>query len=48
MGFRDLNADDVRPMPGYSPFLNTPLTGAEFSSDPTRCEKLLAAFKRSM
>ncbi len=26
----------------------TPLTGAEFSTDPTRCQKLLLTFKRSM
>jgi hypothetical protein len=43
-----LNAANVRPLPGYSQFLNTPLTGAEFSSDPTRCQKLLTTFKRSM
>jgi hypothetical protein len=48
MGFRDLNAADVLSMPGYSEFLNTPLTGEEFSSGPTRCQKLLMTFKRDM
>jgi hypothetical protein len=48
MGFRDLNAADVLAVPGYDEFLNTPLTDARFSSDPTRCQKLLNTFKRSM
>jgi Sensors of blue-light using FAD len=48
MGFRDLNAADVLSTPGYSEFLNTPLMGKEFSSDPTRCQKLLLTFKRNM
>jgi hypothetical protein len=48
MGFRDLRAADARATPGYSEFLNTALTGAEFSSDPTRCQKLLTTFKKSM
>jgi hypothetical protein len=48
MGFRDLNSPDVQSMPGYTEFLNTPLTGAEFSADPTRCQKLLMTFKRTM
>jgi hypothetical protein len=48
MAFRDLNAADVRATPGYSEFLNTPLTAAEFSSDPTRCQRLLRTFKQSM
>ena len=48
MGFRDLNAPDALATPGYSEFLNTPLTGAELSADPTRCQKLLMMFKRRM
>ncbi len=48
MGFRDLTAVDVRSTPGYSEFLNTPLTGAEFSSDLTRCQRLLMSFKKNM
>lgn len=48
MGFRDLNSSDVRSLPGYNEFLNTPLTGAEFSDDPTRCQRLLTMFKKMM
>jgi len=48
MAFRDLNAADVLSTPGYSEFLNTSLTGKEFSSDPTLCQKLLLTFKKSM
>src|SRR6266496_3606353 len=44
MGFHDLNAAEVLSTPGYNEFLNTPLTGEEFSSDPTRCQKLLMMF----
>ncbi len=48
MAFRDLSGPDVVSTPGYSEFLNTPLTGAEFSSDPTRSQRLLTTFKRTM
>jgi hypothetical protein len=48
MGFNDLNTAEALSTPGYSEFLNTPLTGAEFSSDPTRCQRLLMMFKRKM
>ena len=48
MGFRDLNAPEERSTPGYSEFLNAPLTGREFSGDPSRAQKLLLTFKRSM
>ena len=48
MGFRNLNTADVLAMPGYSEFLNTPLTDPRFASDPTRCQKLLTTFKKSM
>jgi hypothetical protein len=48
MGFRDLTAADGSAAPGYNEFLNTPLTGREFSSNPTRCQKLLTTFKKSM
>ncbi|MEO8202168.1 MAG: BLUF domain-containing protein [Gemmatimonadota bacterium] len=48
MGFRDLNGADVLSLPGYNEFMNTPLTGEEFSADPTRSQKLLMTFKRNM
>jgi hypothetical protein len=48
MGFRDLNAADVMAVPGYDEFLNTPLTDPRFASEPTRCQRLLTTFKKSM
>jgi hypothetical protein len=48
MALRDLHSPEVLSNPGFSPFLNTPLTGREFSSDPARCQKLLLTFKKSM
>ena len=45
MGFKDLGADVDNPE-GYSEFLNTPLTGTEFKSNPTKAQKLLLAFKK--
>lgn len=48
MGFRDLRTVEALAVPGYSEFLNTPLTDKEFSSDPTRSQKLLTTFKKSM
>ena len=48
MGFRDLNSPEARSTPGYSQFLNTPLTDTVFSSEPARCQKLLTTFKRWM
>jgi hypothetical protein len=48
MAFRDLNGEETRGFPGYSEFLNTPLTGEAFAADPTRSRKLLLTFKRRM
>ena len=48
MGFRDLDSPDARSEPGYSEFLNAPLTGREFFADPSRAQKLLLTFKRTM
>ena len=48
MAFRDLNLPDHQKLPGYSEFLNTPLTGTEFAGNPDRCEKLLLVFKKSI
>jgi hypothetical protein len=48
MGFRNLNTTEAISTPGYSEFLNTSLTGAEFSVDPTRSQRLLTTFKKSM
>ena len=48
MGFRDLDSPEAHADPGYSEFLNAPLTGREFSGDPSRAQKLLITFKRTM
>jgi hypothetical protein len=48
MGFRDLDSPEARSDPGYSEFLNAPLTGREFSGDPSRAQKFLITFKRTM
>ena len=48
MAFRDLNLPDHQDVPGYSEYLNTPLTGKEFTDDPSHCEKLLLVFKKTI
>jgi hypothetical protein len=48
MGFRDLVSPEVSEIPGYSHFLETPLTKAGFSSQPSRAKKLLLLFKKNM
>ena len=48
MAFRDLDSPEQREVPGYSEFLNTPLTGKEFASKPSHCEKLLLLFKKNI
>ena len=48
MGFKNLTDPDVRALPGYNEFLNTPLTDEGFVSNPTRAERLLQTFRRRM
>jgi hypothetical protein len=48
MAFHDLDGAEARGLPGYSEFLNTPLTAAAFAADPSRAQKLLLGFKRRM
>lgn len=48
MAFHDLNSPEARAVPGYSEFLNNPITAAAFSDNPTLCQKLLLAFKRTI
>lgn len=45
MGFHDLMSEEVRQTPGFSEFLNTPLTADEFRAS-TRTARLLRMFKR--
>ena len=47
MGFRNLDSLEARADPAYSEFLNVPLTGREFSGEPSRAQKLLLTFKRT-
>lgn len=48
MGFRDLGAEDAASLPGFSPFLESPLSATQFAHDPPRAKALLMAFKASM
>ena len=48
MAFRDLDNADLTSVPGYSEFLNTPLTDSEFRTDPALSQRLLNTFKQSM
>ena len=45
MGFRNLANLDVGQIPGYSPFMDEPLTSPGFKADPSRAEKLLLVFR---
>ena len=45
MAFQNLDLPEQRTVPGYDEFLDTPLTGKEFASQPSRGEKLLLLFK---
>ena len=47
MAFRDLESAECVATPGYSEFLNTPLTSQAFA-DPSRCQKLLRTFKNTL
>ena len=47
MGFCDLGSPKAQNMPGYSDFLNTPLSGSEFLANPGRAKKLLLVFKKN-
>lgn len=47
MGFRDLNSPEVRSLPGFSEFLNTPLDGTEFRTSPTRSQRFLLMLKKA-
>ena len=48
MGFGDLTDADVRATPGYSDFLQTPLTAGAFAADAPRAMRLLGLFKKNM
>jgi len=46
MGFRDLRSPEVRQMPGFSEFLETPLTERELAGRVSHARRILLAFKR--
>jgi hypothetical protein len=48
MAFRDLNADDSQRVPGFNEFMNANLTDRAFADDPSRAQRLLLTFRRSM
>ena len=48
MGFRDLKSPELTSRPGFSEFLNTPLTAREFEAHPGRAKTLLRMFKEKM
>jgi hypothetical protein len=45
MGFKNLRSVDIGQTPGYSPFMNEPLTSKSFQADPSRAQKLLLLFR---
>ena len=47
MGFQDLSALNLRELPGYTTFLDTPLRAHSFAQNPARCRSLLLHFKNN-
>lgn len=45
MGFCDLDSADVANIPGYSQYLNTPLSDKQFASNPDLGPKFMRMFK---
>jgi hypothetical protein len=48
MGFKTLQSERLPDVPGYSDFLDLPLTSDEFLSHPSKCLRLLLNFKSIM
>jgi hypothetical protein len=48
MGFRNLSDPTLRELPGFSPFMNLPLTQAAFDARPGACLDLLYLFRERM
>jgi len=48
MAFRDLARPEYRDLPGFSDFLNAPLTADEFGGQPGRVRALLALFRKNL
>ena len=47
MGFKNLQNVDIRQTPGYSEFMNEPLTALSFHIDASRAQKLLLLFREN-
>lgn len=45
MGFRDLSDKDLHTLPGFSQFMNKPLSVATFRNNPSACHELLNLFR---
>ena len=48
MAFWNLNTIDPASVPGYSDFINTPLTSPAFQSDPSRAQTLLLTLRDTL
>jgi hypothetical protein len=48
MAFRSLDSAEIRNLPGYSEFLNTPLNGDLLAPDIPKCRRLLLLFKENI
>jgi Sensors of blue-light using FAD len=48
MGFKKLDPNTAIEVPGYSEFLNVPLTAEQFQLKPSNSLKLLLSFRRDM
>jgi hypothetical protein len=47
MGFRNLDNIGIHQTPGYSAFMNEPLTSPHFKADPSRVQTLIGMFRES-
>ncbi len=45
MGFQNLDEAEIARTPGYTPFLNSSMTAADFKDDPPSAKRLLLLFK---
>jgi hypothetical protein len=48
MGFIRLSAETAAEIPGYSDFLDIPLTSDQFANDPSKSLRFLLIFKKSV
>jgi hypothetical protein len=48
MGFRELVASEALDLPGFTDMLRSATSREGFSRNPSRCQKLLLSFKRTM